>query len=62
MSAGFKTQVNAQVFLKLNNNVSDGKKFTNRAQVDADLDDFLLWKDDDQITQIEKKKLPRTGF
>ncbi len=62
VSVGFKTITNAEVFLKLNNNVSDGEKFTNRAQVEADLDDFLLWKDDDQITQIEKKKLPRTGF
>ena len=60
VDVGFETVINPEVYVKAKNNIEG--EIVNETRVEGDNNGYIVWKADDHITTIEKKKLPRTGF
>lgn len=64
---GFESVISPYIFVKINSDVNNDDKFTNKTRVEGYNDTYLVYDEDKHTTQIYEKelkvkKLPRTGY
>ena len=67
VDVGFESVVSPYIFVKVNSDVNNDDKFTNKTIVEGYNDTYLVYDEDKHTTQIYEKelkvkKLPRTGY
>lgn len=67
VDVGFESVISPYIFVKVNSDVNNGDKFTNKTRVEGYNDTYLVYDEDKHTTEIyekelEAKKLPRTGY
>lgn len=66
VDVGFESVVSPYIFVKVNSDVNNDDKFTNKTRVEGYNDTYLVYDEDKHTTEIYEKelkvkKLPRTG-
>lgn len=64
---GFESVISPYIFVKVNSDVNNNDKFTNKTRIEGYNDTYLVYDEDDHTTEIyekelKAKKLPRTGY
>ena len=67
VDVGFESVIDPYIFVRVNSNVKNEDKFTNKTRIEGYNKTYMVWDEDEHTTKVYEKevnvkKLPKTGF